>query len=93
MSESLELYYYPECPYCRKVLRALDELGAADAVALKNIHADGEALRTLVDVGGKRQVPCLFIDGTPLYESDDIVKWLRGRSVSPSAAPDPHVSF
>ena len=79
MSESLELYFYPECPYCRKVLYALDELGAADAIALRNIHTDVDALQTLVEVGGKRQVPCLFIDGVPLYESDDIVEWLRGR--------------
>ena len=27
--------------------------------------------------GGKEQIPCLFIDGQPLYESQDIVKWLR----------------
>jgi len=79
MSESLELYYYPECPYCQKVLWALDALDAKGSVTLKNIHRDGEALRTLIDVGGKRQVPCLFIDGVPLYESDDIVEWLRRR--------------
>ena len=79
MSGSLELYYYPECPYCRKVLWALDELGAEDAIVFRNIHEDDEALRTLIDVGGKRQVPCLFIDGAPLYESDDIVEWLRRR--------------
>ena len=79
MSETLELYYYPECPYCQKVLRVLDELDVADAIALKNIHADEDARRTLVDVGGKQQVPCLFIDGAPLYESGDIAEWLRGR--------------
>lgn len=79
MGDSLELYYYPECPYCQKVLRALDELGVADAIALKDIHEDGNARKTLIEVGGKQQVPCLFIDGVPLYESDDIVKWLRER--------------
>ena len=79
MSETLELYYYPECPYCQKVLRVLDELDVADAIALKNIHADDAARRTLVSVGGKQQVPCLFIEGAPLYESDDIVDWIRGR--------------
>ena len=34
---------------------------------------------TLVSVGGKQQVPCLFIDGAPLYESGDIVEWLERR--------------
>ena len=78
MSEKLELYYYPECPYCQKVLRAIDELCAANAVELKDIHSDEDARQTLIEVGGKQQVPCLFIDGTPLYESGDIVAWLRG---------------
>ena len=79
MSESLELYYYPECPYCQKVLRVLDELGAAGSITFRDIHADDDARQTLVSIGGKQQVPCLFIGGTPLYESDDIVRWLRGR--------------
>ena len=78
MSEKLELFYYPECPYCQKVLRAIDELGAGSAIELKDIHADDDALQTLVNVGGKQQVPCLFIDGTPMYESGDIVNWLNG---------------
>ena len=77
MNANLELYYYPECPYCQRVLRVIDELDASDAIALKNIHADEEARKTLVSVGGKQQVPCLFIDGTPLYESGDIATWLR----------------
>lgn len=77
MHKSLELYYYPECPFCQKVLRAMRQLGVEDRIQLKNIHADPKADATLVRVGGKHQVPCLFIDGTPLYESDDIVAWLR----------------
>ena len=76
MNEKLELYYYPECPYCRKVLRAIDDLGLANDVELKNIHADESARQTLISVGGKQQVPCLFINGAPLYESSDIVDWL-----------------
>ena len=77
MNDALELYYYPECPYCQKVLHAIDGLGVQDAIELKNIHADESARKTLVSVGGKQQVPCLFIDGKPLYESSDIVEWLN----------------
>lgn len=32
---------------------------------------------TMRDMGGKRQVPCLFIDGKPLYESSDIIAWFE----------------
>ena len=31
----------------------------------------------LIRVGGKKQVPCLVVAGKPLYESDDIVAYLR----------------
>ena len=31
----------------------------------------------LVRIGGKKQVPCLVINGKPLYESDDIIAYLR----------------
>ena len=76
MSRSLDLYYYDSCPYCQKVLRAMRRLGIEDKITLKNILTSDEDAETLVRVGGKRQVPCLFIDGDPMYESDDIVQWL-----------------
>ena len=76
MAAKLELYYYPTCPYCQKVLRYMDKAGI-EGITLKNIHADAEADATLVRVGGKHQVPCLFIDGSPMYESDDIIAYLK----------------
>ena len=77
MNKTLDLYYYDSCPYCQKVLRAISKLGIQDKITLKNILQSQEAAQTLVSVGGKRQVPCLFIDGVPLYESDDIVAGLN----------------
>jgi len=79
MSERLELYYYPECPYCQRVLRTIDALGVTESIVYKVIHKDEEARQTLVSVGGKQQVPCLFVDGSPLYESSDIADWLNRR--------------
>lgn len=76
MARKLELYYYPECPYCQRVLRAMRKNGW-QGIVLKNIHADVQADMTLVRVGGKHQVPCLFIDGVPMYESLDIIAWLE----------------
>jgi len=70
----LVLYYYPACPYCRKVTRFIDKNDIE--LELKNINKDKEAEATLIETGGKRQVPCLFINGEPLYESDDIIRWL-----------------
>jgi glutaredoxin len=76
----LTLYYFSTCPYCKKVLNVIDE-NDLDQIELKNINQDQEAEEELIEVGGKRQVPCLFIDGEPLYESDDIVDWLKSNLV------------
>ncbi|MBQ9058925.1 MAG: glutathione S-transferase domain-containing protein [Atopobiaceae bacterium] len=77
MNKQLDLYYFPSCPYCRRVLSAMERLGINDKITLYNIHQDRDADQRLVSVGGKRQVPCLFIDGKPLYESADIVAYLE----------------
>ncbi|TDO78321.1 glutaredoxin [Halanaerobium saccharolyticum] len=76
----LKLYYFPTCPYCKKVLKVIEN-NDLDEIELKNINQDQEAEAELIEVGGKRQVPCLFIDGEPLYESDDIVDWLKSNLV------------
>ena len=71
----LDLYMRPTCPFCHRVMDVVEELDAP--VAVHDISADAAARETLVRVGGKQQVPCLFIDGEPLYESADIIAWLR----------------
>lgn len=71
----LDLYMFPGCPYCRRVLAVMDSQGRKD-ITLHNIRANEQDRQTLIRVGGKEQVPCLFIDGTPMYESQDIIDWL-----------------
>lgn len=78
-NHELELYMKPTCPYCIKVINFMEDNGVA--IPLRDIETDEEAAKTLVAVGGKRQVPCLFIDGQPLYESDDIIAWLRANTL------------
>ncbi len=34
----------------------------------------------LIHIGGKKQVPCLVIGNKPMYESDDIIAYLRGKA-------------
>ena len=73
---TLELYKKDTCPYCQRVMKYINESGRTDII-YRDILQDPEAERTLVTEGGKKQVPCLFIDGTPMYESLDIIKWLE----------------
>ena len=74
MATSYELYIRYTCPYCIKVLDFMEKRGIT--LPLRNISEDAVALNTLRTVGGKQQVPCLFIDGVPLYESEDIIAYL-----------------
>ncbi len=72
--ENHSLYYKKSCPYCTKVLRFMDEnkimLDMRDTLQPGNQN-------DLIRVGGKKQVPCLVIDGKAMYESNDIIDYLR----------------
>jgi glutaredoxin len=72
----LELFMFDTCPFCRRVLNYIDESGRTD-VELHNIHKNEADRQRLVAVGGMEQVPCLFVDGVPMYESLDIIDWLK----------------
>ena len=85
----LKLYMFSTCPFCVRVLRAAEELGFA--LPLRDIHKDPEARAELVRVGGRTTVPCLFINGQPLYESADIIEFLRNE-VRPADARSDHPS-
>lgn len=72
--ENHVLYYKPTCPYCQKVLHFM---AAHDLECALRNTLDDEQRRALVEIGGKQQVPCLVIDGKAMYESDDIIAYLR----------------
>ena len=70
----LALYYNPSCFYCKKVTQYLNSIHKT--VPLKNVAQDRKAKEELSRIGGRMQVPCLFIDGKPLYDSNAIIQWL-----------------
>lgn len=70
----LKLYYSPSCPYCQKVLKFMRS--ASIDIMLKNT-LDDKNRNELMKIGGKGQIPCLVIDGNALFESDDIIQWLK----------------
>ena len=72
----LELYYKAECPFCQKVLNYMMDNCQRKDVQLVDIK-EGNNNEDLIKRGGKDQVPCLFIDGKALYESDDIIKYFK----------------
>ncbi len=78
---TLELYKKDSCPFCQKVLRFIKNHGI-EGITYRDIIDVPENQQKLIEQGGKNQVPCLFIDGKPLYESDDIISWLKEHLLS-----------
>lgn len=72
---SLELFKYDSCGYCMRVMRVIDATGVS--VDYRDTRGDPEAKQELWDKTGRTQVPCLFIDGVPLFESKEISHWLQ----------------
>ncbi len=75
--EDHTLYYKKSCPYCQKVLRFMQDnkinLDMRDTLQPGNQN-------DLIHIGGKKQGPCLVIGSKPMYESDDIIAYLRGKA-------------
>lgn len=76
----LALYYFPACPYCRRVLRCLDELGLE--LELRDIRAEPHHRAALVEARGRGTVPVLRIahqdaDDEWMPESLEIVAYLK----------------
>lgn len=80
--KSLVLYGYPECPYCRRVLGAIESLGLD--IPLRNTMREDEHNDALRAATGRETVPVLRIEGKDgsvrwLPESLDIVRYLNER--------------
>ncbi|MCK5686071.1 glutathione S-transferase N-terminal domain-containing protein [bacterium] len=71
----LKLYYYIACPFCRMVVNYLKNKDFD--VEYADTRENRELRKELVSIGGSSQVPCLLIDGVPLYESNDIIQWFE----------------
>ena len=84
---TLILYYSSHCPYSRKVLGYLQT--AHRKIPMKNVDDNPQWKTELKEMGGKLQVPCLLIDCQPLYESDEIIDWLKKNPPCPGKSGQP----
>ncbi len=73
----LILYGRSSCPYCARVDRAIKEMGIEDNITRRHTGFGTEWRADLRERTGSTQVPCLFIDGEPMFESLDIIAWLK----------------
>jgi len=73
--KELKYFYMNGCPYCRKVEKYMKD-NNIDAEMI-DIYGNPENKKDLIKFGGEEQVPMILVDGKPLYESDDIIKWFK----------------
>lgn len=73
----LELYYYDQCPFCQLVLRKIESEELNSFIDFKNTLTDESNRQFHQQQTGRTTVPCLYIDGKPLFESQDICQWLE----------------
>ena len=80
-SEALSLYYYPTCPFCRRVTRVIDELGID--VELRDILLEPRYRAELLEARGRTTVPVLRCTSAEsdrwMPESRDIIAYLQRR--------------
>lgn len=76
--ENHALYFRRSCPYCVKVLRFMESNGITMEMKDTTQSANRDEL---VRIGGKAQVPCLSIEGRAMYESMDIIAYLKQKFV------------
>lgn len=73
----LELYYYNQCPFCQLVLRTIKALQLDASIEFKNTLENPQFRQEHLDNTSRSTVPCLYIDGKPMFESHDIAHWLE----------------
>ncbi len=74
--ENLRLFTTTYCPFCERVKKFMEE-NSITGVEVINIDKDPAMKDYLLEKGGKKQVPCLFVGEEPMYESQDILDYLE----------------
>ena len=72
----IDLFILENCPYCKKVMKYMDE----NEMEYNKIDISNKASEeSLINIGGKRQVP-FMVDkdrNIQMYESSDIIEYLK----------------
>ena len=72
----LDLFVLETCPYCKKVMEFLEK----ENIKYRKIDiSDKDSENSLIQIGGKRQVPFLVDKerNLQMYESEDIIEYLK----------------
>lgn len=75
----IELFIWDYCPFCRKILKHLKEIGFTEHEDYELVDArpGTPGQKVLIEIGGKSQVPFLKDNDVLMYESLDIIDYLN----------------
>ncbi|MDF3819021.1 glutathione S-transferase N-terminal domain-containing protein [Leptospira sp. 96542] len=75
----MKLYQYNGCPYCYRVIQVMASLGLkmGEDVELVEASYGTEGRAEVVKLGGISQVPFLVDGSIQMYESADIIRYLK----------------
>ena len=75
----IELYLWEQCPFCRKVAEAAQDIGLIEGTDYRIVDGSPGSLGrlTVENRGGKSMVPFLIDGETAMYESEDIIAYLK----------------
>ena len=75
----IELYVSARCPFCQKVLAAAGKMGLKEGKDFSTIDAapGTPGSEVVVRVGGEYMVPFMIDGDRSMYESDDIIAYLK----------------
>ena len=74
-SPKLDFYYFESCPYCQRVMNVIEKNQIQ--VNWMDTSKNSDYAKKLRTDTGRTTVPCLYIDGKPMFESLDIMEWLE----------------
>ena len=78
----IELYLWDACPFCRKVSDTARTLGLVEGRDYTIIDGSPGSLGrlTVERTGGKSMVPFLIDGDRAMYESEDIINYLKSKT-------------
>ncbi len=71
----LKLYVSDHCGFCILIVDFIEEESLK--VEILNISSDRKARADVGRIGGKMQVPMMTVDGSHMYESRDIMEFIK----------------
>jgi glutathione S-transferase len=77
----IKIYQFEGCPYCARVISALQILNLKEEKDYKLVEASrGTPGRNeVIKLGGINQVPFLVDESIVMYESEDIILYLQNK--------------